>query len=95
MVNKIRSHELVRFSLGSEDSSACAFPGSLHVAIGCLISIVLHSYRYKSLARTRLKKDVRGDGKLGSNELPNLRLITNDHVDDILKQYNNYDDDLT
>eukprot|EP00913_Durusdinium_trenchii_P013148 g12341.t1 len=44
------------------NSSATKFlpsTSSLHVAIGCLISIMLHSCRYKNLARTRLKKDIR------------------------------------
>lgn len=44
------------------NSSAVKFlpsTSSLHVAIGCLVSVIVHSFRYKNLARTRLKKDIR------------------------------------
>ena len=37
-------------------------PGSLHVAIGCLVSVIVHSFRYKNLARTRLKKVLPWEG---------------------------------
>ncbi|CAJ1385461.1 unnamed protein product [Effrenium voratum] len=44
--------------LNSSDKKFMPSTSSLHVAIGCLISILLHSFRYRNLARTRLKKDI-------------------------------------
>ena len=44
------------------NSSATKFlpsTSSLHVAIGCFVSVLAHSYRYKNLERTRLKKDIK------------------------------------